>query len=208
MRSVILRTFVASVVVAAGAAPVRGQATPMPRPVAPYITSACPFECCTYGAWRFETPVVLRSAPRPDAPQVARLDAGARVRADSGRVQVDTFGIVVAMRGFEDRDGGGRYIAGDTLLVLDYLGEGFFHVWVRGEKRQQSLADVLQSFGPPVGRATLPLREVRPPVSNWWAHVTLPPLVRKDDRAAERRGWVLMAADVNVRGADACGGPG
>lgn len=203
-RLIVVRLAALALAGPGAAAPAVAQGTPMKRPSAPYVTSACPFECCTYGAWRFESAVTLRAAPRPGAAIVARLGAGARVRADSGRVQVDTIGLVVADGGFRDPDGGGEYAAGDTILVLDYLGEGFFHVWVRGERRQLPLVDVLSSFGPPAAAGPRPLRELRPPASTWWAHVTTP--ARKG--RGTRRGWVLMTADTDVRGADACGGPG
>src|SRR5687767_8313232 len=70
-----------------------------PRPVAPWVVSGvCPFECCTYGRWRFVTGADVQAAPRTDAPVVVRIAPGSRVRADSGRVQVDTVGVVVVRR--------------------------------------------------------------------------------------------------------------
>jgi hypothetical protein len=178
------------------------------RPRAPFVTAACPFECCTYGPWRFESAVALRAAPRRAARVVGTLPAGTGVRADSGHVRIDTLGVVLVRRGFRDPDSGDAYEAGDTVLVLDYLGEGFSHVWVRGRRRQLSLASVLSRYGPPAAADdTATLREVRPPVSEWWAHVTLPPRVAKPG-AWPRRGWILMTAEVDVRGAYSCGGPG
>ena len=191
----------------AGAA--RAQDARMPRPAAPYVTAACPFECCTYGEWRFETPATLRATPRPDAPALARLAPGTRVRADSGHVRIDPIGLVIADRDYRDPDGAASFPAGDSILVLDYLGEAFFHVWSRGERRQLALNDVSRAFGEPAPAAdgTPPaLREVRAPASVWWVHVTPLPLVRKE-RSPARGGWVHMSAEVDVRGADACGGP-
>jgi hypothetical protein len=181
----------------------------MPRPTAPYVTAACPFECCNYGEWRFETPAALRQAPRADAPPIGEIAAGTRVRADSGHVRIDPIGLVIADRDYRDPDGAEHFPAGDSILVLDYLGEGFFHVWSRGERRQLALNGVLSTFGDPVGSDSAPpaLREVRAPGSTWWAHVTLLPPVRKAPPSV-RRGWVHMSAEVDVRGADACGGPG
>jgi len=197
---------VASLMHAAGASAQQG---PMPRPTAPYVTAACPFECCTYGEWRFESATTLRAEPRADARTVAELAPGTRVLADSGHVRIDPIGLVVADREYRDRDGVDVFPAGDSILVLDYLGEGFFHVWSRGALRQLALDEVLSTFGNPVAsadRTPHALREVRPPSSAWWAHVTPLPLVRKE-AAPPRRGWVLMTAEVDVRGADACGGP-
>ena len=186
------------------------QAARVPRPAAPYVTAACPFECCTYGQWEFPAGASLRSRPRVESPEVARIGTGARVRADSGHVRLDTLGLVLVRRDFHDPDAQLEYRAGDTLLVLDYLGEGFSHVWVRGERRQLSLLHVTTQHGPPVGADTASMAELRPSRAEWWAHVTLPTPVRKEGAAAigPRRGWVLMSSDVEVRGADACGGPG
>ena len=194
----------ALLVAVVGSTAVGAQPSPMRRPVAPYVVSGCPFECCRYGAWRFALPVALRTRPRADAPITARVPARARVRGDSGHVRVTTIGRVAADRDFVDPDGGGRYIGGDTILVLDYLGEGFFHVWVRGERRQLLLADVLSGFGPPVPNEARALRELEAPVSEWWVHVTAPPAKRG---GAARRGWVLVTDDLDIRGADSCGGP-
>jgi hypothetical protein len=133
------------------------------------------------------------------------------VRADSGHVRLDTLGLVLVRRDFRDADAGAAYQAGDTLLVLDYLGEGFSNVWVRGERRQLSLVDVLTTHGPPVAAAdTATMVELRPTAAVWWAHVTLPPRTPRARASADqrpRRGWVLMTPDVEVSGADACGGP-
>lgn len=183
----------------------------MARPEAPYVTKACPFECCTYGEWRFPAGAELRAAPSLAAAIVGRIPADARVRADSGHVRVDTLGVVLVRRDFRDPDVDEQYEAGDTLLVLDYLGEGFSNVWVRGERRQLTLVHVLSSYGPPVGADTAAMAELRAPAATWWAHVTIPLAVRKEgatDAAAPRRGWVHMSPDVDVQGADACGGPG
>jgi hypothetical protein len=199
------RTVLLAALAACASMPVRAVAqatTRAPRPHAPYVTAACPFECCTYGRWRFVTPAPVRAAARRSAAVVARIGAGERVRADSGHVRLDTLGLVLVRRDFRDADAGAEYRAGDTLLVLDYLGEGFSHVWVRGERRQLSLVDVLASHGPISGADTATLVELRPPAAAWWVHVTLSARAPK-----ATRGWVLMTPELDVRGADACGGP-
>ena len=176
------------------------------RPTTPYIVSACPFECCVYGTWRFLTAADVRSNARLAAPVVARIAAGQRVRATRGHVRMDTLGLVLVRRDFRDANIGRDYRAGDTLLVLDYVGEGYSRVWVRGERRLLDLGFVLSEHGPPVGSDTAAMLELRPPVRQWWAHVTLPiPVLKDGPRAAARAGWVHMTSDVDVRGADACG---
>ena len=192
--------------------PSSAQTTPAPRPRVPYVVAACPFECCTYGAWRFVTGAAVRAAPRESSPVVARIAAGERVRADSGHVRLDTLGLVLVRRDVREPDTGEGYRAGDTLLVLDYLGEGFSHVWVRGERRQLSLLDAVPLHGAMASPDTAAMAELRSPAATWWVHVTLParPPAGKaaGTRPRARRGWVRMTNDLEVRGADACGGPG
>jgi len=61
---------------------------------------------------------------------------------------------------------------------------------------------VLASHGPISGADTATLVELRPPAAAWWVHVTLSARAPK-----ATRGWVLMTPELDVRGADACGGP-
>ena len=209
-HATVLAGLVACVAVAM---PARAQEVRAPRPQAPYVTAACPFECCTYGWWQFVTGAAVQAAPRPSAAVVARIGAGERVRADSGHVRLDTLGLVLVRRDFRDPDAGADYRAADTLLVLDYIGEGFSHVWVRGERRQLSLVHVLGMHGPVVRADTAALLELRAPRAAWWVHVTLPARTASESdtagrRGAARRGWVHMTTELDVRGADACGGPG
>jgi hypothetical protein len=178
-----------------------------PRPAAPYVVSACPFECCVYGRWKFLTAANVRSGAQPSAPVIGRIETGQRVRATHGHVRVDSLGLVLVRRDFRDANMGNNYRAGDTLLVLDYIGEGFSHAWVGGQRRRLDLGFVLSEHGPPVGRDTSAMLELQPPARQWWAHIELPIAVAKDRsvRPAVRTGWVHMTSDVEVRGADACG---
>jgi hypothetical protein len=179
-----------------------------PRPVAPYIVAACPFECCVYGQWRFVTAADVRADPRRESPVVGRIEAGERVTARRGHVRIDTVGQVLVRRDFVDPDRNLSYRAGDTILVLDTMGEGYSHVWVRGERRELSMVHVLSQYGPAIGRDTAAMIELRPATSEWWANVVLPIQAAKDRSATRPRiGWVQMTADLDVRGADACGGP-
>jgi hypothetical protein len=160
-----------------------------------------------YGTWRFLTAADIRAAARLDAPVVATVDAGQSVRATRGHVRMDTLGIVLVRRDFRDENFRNDYRAGDTLLVLDYVGEGYSRVWVRGERRTLDLSFVLSEHGPPAGRDSAAMVELRAPARQWWALVTLPIPVAKerDARPAVRSGWVHMTSDIDVRGADACG---
>lgn len=188
------------------------RAETVPRPRSPYVVAACPGECCHYGTWRFVTPAEVRGEPHRAATVVARIGAGHRVRADSGLVRIDTIGLAVVRRDFRDADAGHAYRGGDTLLVLDYLGEGFSNVWVHGERRQLSLLEMRLKGAPVTQPDTATLVELRPAAQEWWAHVTLAPrrAGRRPGSGAPRarEGWVNMTGDVHVNGADSCGGAG
>lgn len=166
----------------------------VPRPVAPYvIPGACPFECCRYGKWTVLGGVALRAAQSSDAPVVGHVASGTAVLADSGDVIVDTIGVVAMTGMTSDLESGRTFAKGDTLLLLDYQGEGYRGAWLRGHSI--SVADFWSETG--VNGAKL----VRAPHAAWWAHLSVP-------RAGDTlRGWVNMTADsVRVSGSDACGG--
>ena len=161
-----------------------------PRPVAPVVVGgACPFECCRYGAWTLSTPAEVRARPSSKAPRLARLTRGSAVNADSGIVIVTRLGVVVVRRPYRDPAMNVHYVPGDTLVLLDYLGEGFWNEWSRGRTQQVS-----ESWDrAPGGDAQLLVEQE----SEWWALVTW------RDATREHRGWIDMR-NVGVDGADAC----
>lgn len=148
---------------------------------------ACPFECCMYREWTAESEIPLLAAVR--GTRQSTIPVGQRFLADSGRVHV-TGVMVVAV---EDSVGDPPYWSfarGDTLVVLDYVGEGRYNVWQRGRVLE---AEGFWGVGAPVGQATTYGRWA----AEWWVHATLPD---------GRRGWFLAAPEVRFAGADACGG--
>lgn len=151
---------------------------------------ACPFECCVYGEWKARTPIPVRSRERTQDPPAFTIAAGDRFRADSGNVYIDGV-MVVAV---EDSVGDPPYWSfarGDTLVILDYVGEGRYNVWHEGKVQE---AEGFWGAGAPVGNATTYGRWS----SEWWVHAVLP-----DGRS----GWFLADTSVKFAGADACGGP-
>src|SRR5687768_15350212 len=172
-----------------------------PAPIAPrdnegvYVARGVfPFECCVYREWTLETPATGRVAPAAGAAEAFTLPAGATVRADSGNVYVTRPGVVVADRPFPVAETPGAPVvaAGDSLYLLDSMGEGFFHTRYRGRVYETS-GTAWFGGGPP--GSTTSGRLVRGAESQWWAHVTL---------ADGRAGWIMMD-DIRVDGADACG---
>ncbi len=194
----------------AGAAPgttaaVETPTTPAPAaprtggPPEPYVSrGACPFECCTYGDWLLETAAPAFPVASTDPAPSFQIPANTRVRADSGNVIVARPGLVVADRPFpvQGTDGAPVVAAGDTLWLLDYIGEGYVHTWYRGQTYETSGEywpwDPADASAP--GAPDYAARRLRDTDASWWVHVTLP-----DGRA----GWVRMD-DVEATGDDAC----
>lgn len=164
-----------------------------PRPKAPIVMpGACPFECCHYGDWKLRGAATVRSRPSDNAPKSFGLKRGQAVFADSGFVQIDTIGMVVLRTSHVDAMYHTPYGAGDTLLVLNYVGEGQYDAWWHGYSIQT------ESFWDSLGQTPGP-RTVGSVVRNmsmrWWAQI-------RDSRG--RRGWVDMYK-VKASGVDACG---
>jgi hypothetical protein len=167
------------------AASTRGQVAP--RPKAPVVVQrACPFECCRYGRWTLVEPAVVRRRPSPSAPAAFRLPAGTGVFADTGFVRIDTIGLVVLLEPHFDQANRIQYAPGDSILVLDYLGEMVTNAWFRGRRIQTP------TFWEPADRGIA--RVERDVSMRWWARV-------RDRRG--RRGWIDMST-TDVHGADAC----
>lgn len=167
---------------------------PMPRPAAaPYaVRGGCPFECCGYGAWTLRSAGKIQDRPRPGARVIASLPAGTKLTGDSGHVVMDTLGIAVVVgtpTGLSEGDP--PLAAGDTLILLDYGGEGVRRVWARGVS-----GFLTEWWNYPNANW---IRLVRAPVTGgWWAHVTW------TVRGKRRGGWLDMV-NADVRGVDFCG---
>jgi hypothetical protein len=145
---------------------------------------ACPFECCLYRTWTSTTDVPLRPEPRHGTPPgEGRLAAGEPFEADSGFVRVTGIMLVVP------HDTVMGYGPGDTLLVLDYVGEGFFNLWDGSGVREVS-----QFWG---AESSLRVAETLGRWEReWWTHATGP---------EGQRGWFSPDSVPDIDGADACG---
>ena len=165
---------------------------------------ACPFECCIYRDWVAEAPVVVRAEPRRDATVVGTLPAGARFDADTGFVRITGAQLVVVTQPVEAwrhrpgrRDGGrpDTIAVGDTLLVLEHLGEG--HVMMThgddlvSAEQFWAAADGWTPHGGPSGTV------IGEHAAEWWARVRT---------AAGDTGWIDAYAS-ELGNVDACGVP-
>lgn len=158
------------------------------RPVAPVrVEGACPFECCTYGTWTTSAPTRLFATAHDTTQVLATLPAGTALTVPTGHVLLTRLGRAVLrepmtlFRSFEDTV---PALAGDTLVVLQTVGEDVYRVWTRGEILEAE-GSTLRAAGPGAFAE-----------AQWWARATAP-----DGRA----GWLWMDRTPPVRGADACG---
>lgn len=163
---------------------------------------ACPFECCLYGNWLAEGPVIVRSEPDSAGDILATVPAGERLPTDTGFVRITSAQLVVVTAPvLADRQLPGERWAsrpdtlapGDTLLVLEYLGEGY---WIlAGEDVLYSAEqfwpgeDGWQPHDGAKGRTVGTHR------AEWWAHVTT-------ERGV--RGWI-DAYGSELGSVDGCG---
>jgi len=95
---------------------------------------ACPFECCTYRAWKVKTNVDLFEKPN-GTKIVGKLTKGEDVVGLTGEVHAKP--ILVSVLCFQK---------GDTFYVLTYLGEGFFRAWFDSKMFQISAIGVKNLF--------------------------------------------------------------
>lgn len=149
---------------------------------------ACPFECCVYRRWTADSRITLLDRPDADASSTGELVTGTSFDADSGFVRITGVALVAVtdtVTPMVDRS----LARGDTLVLLDYVGEGFHNVWLEGEVTE--VADFWSSAtGNPRGEV------IGEPASEWWVHATGP----------SGSGWFRAdAPGVQLSGVDACG---
>ena len=147
---------------------------------------ACPFECCIYGEWKAESVVPVHAQARSGDVASFSIPAHERFTADSGFVFITGVAIMVladtVRHGYENPV---WLLPNDTLVLLEYLGEGFYNV-LRGH---EVIEQVPAFYVEPEGMVGDYQRE-------WWVHATY----------QGRSGWIAMDS-IKVAGADACGGP-
>jgi hypothetical protein len=149
--------------------------------------NACPFECCTYRAWRARAPVKVyqgRSTRSEIAFEVAK---GQWVRALTGVVVTYRYGVTKVLKPIKlgyrvtypvENDPLLSLQPGELLYTLHYLGEGFDLFWYKGQLYSDQIASREPDPDPPPPE--LNLQVLSRPRDVWWAKVRL-----KDGRV----GW-------------------
>jgi hypothetical protein len=152
---------------------------------------ACPFECCMYGDWAVSADAPIRPQPRKDVQPAFQLAANQRFKADSGHVAITKHLLVILSDTVDQRPYAKLFLPGDTLLVLDHVGEGHFNVWTKGQ-----VVEVEGFWGAEAPRLVSEM--VGEYGSEWWVHITMPD---------GRTGWLLVEPPMRLIGADKCGSP-
>ena len=111
-----------------------------PRPPSVFINQgACPFECCTYQKWNPRKNITAYEKPDLNAKVLGIFKKGSTVVGLTGVVQAHANPFVVEKQ-TKSINRKHTYLPGDTLWAYDYLGEGSFNVWFKGEIYQEHLA--------------------------------------------------------------------
>lgn len=151
---------------------------------------ACPFECCTYRAWKTEKTTTAYARPDRRSKQVGKFLAGTQVMALTGQVRT-VAGRFVVQRPHE------KYNRGDVVWLYTYLGEGVFKTWFRGKMSEENIG--FSPYGGSMGKRceveNLCWGELDKELEmTWWIKV----------RSAD--GWVGWTNQgENFSGADQCG---
>ena len=90
------------------------------------VEGACPFECCTYREWGVENDTQLYEEKQIKSKEVIVVESGSTVQALTGDVHVRPLKFIVSMDHKNHR-------AGETIWLLNYLGEGIYRAWKNGE---------------------------------------------------------------------------
>jgi hypothetical protein len=121
----------------------------------PYrVEPACPGEGCSYGLWLACDSVPLFAGPGDSSPTGQYLLPDQAFEVTSGAVVVETPGIVAVTRPTPQAPylaDAVTFVPGDTLYVLDYLGEGFFNAWHRGALLEVEAFWPWENFYPAAG---------------------------------------------------------
>ena len=154
---------------------------------------ACPFECCTYRAWRASAAATAYTRRAESSPVAFSISKGENVRAITGVVVTMRSGIVkprIAMtlgipKTANSPDPVLALQPGEILYTLHYLGEGYYLFWYKGGIYSDEVPDSSDDGNFDV---------VSKPETEWWAKIK---------NASGHVGWTKMTG--NFTNVDACG---
>lgn len=94
---------------------------------------ACPFECCTYRQWVATKNLVLYKNMREKSPIAFRIKKGEKVTGVTGVVITNVAGKAEALKDLTLASSKVQLKKGETILLLTYLGEGWYRFWHNGK---------------------------------------------------------------------------
>ena len=164
---------------------------PQTKPPTVYVDKgACPFECCTYRAWRTEKTTVAYAKPDRRSKRLGKFRKGSSVLARTGEVRTRP-GKFVILKAHE------KYRPGDVLWVYTPLGEGFYKVWFKGKMYDEGLDYMSGPF-----ERSIPSCEEAP---NCWGKLEKESRVEWWVRIRSAEGWVGWTDQAeNFSNKDAC----
>ncbi len=142
---------------------------------------ACPFECCTYRDWFAKKPISIFKTMNSGSPIAFKLKKGEKVRGVTGVVITSVAGKAKVLKNQTFENSKVKVKKGDTLLILTYLGEGFYRFWYQGKFFEES-ADIDG------------IKVLSQPKSVWWVKIR---------NRKGQIGWAI--SDGNFDNQDQCG---
>ena len=153
---------------------------------------ACPFECCTYGAWDVDSTAKVYERPKSSSKVLGTLKAGSAVEVTTGEVHVvpgHARVISTPHKSAADLD------PSVQIEILDYVGEGYSRVRQGQTITAVKIARTKKRCVEDPNWRYCWVQVLREPVTEWW--VFLGPA------SAYPGGWVLMT-EGGLRAKDAC----
>lgn len=141
-------------------------------PRMPYLDhGACPFEGCTYRDWTVLADTPLLAERRDTARVITRVRRGGVARALTGVVVTTRPGHAVVVRQMAIGRRQMTVRPGDRVLLLHYLGEGYWKYWLRGVIDEEFMPDQPSCKNNPrlVNECGIQMGE--PPHTVWWVKV-------------------------------------
>jgi hypothetical protein len=143
------------------------------------------------------TPLRAYARERDKGRVAFTIKKGEKFRAITGNVHILRPGIVKVLEAFAEGDDTLRvtFAAGDTIWLLDYVGEGGQNIWYGDRVRTIDVDDwdwsqLEARTAPP------PAKLIREPRAEWWVQV-------QNQRG--QTGWILIPPEGLPDGADGCG---
>ena len=135
-----------------------------------YDWGACPFEGCTYRAWKAVRPTTVWKERDYQSLVAFRIEPGEWVDGVTGVVIVYQPGLSKVLAPLSLGHGPSvSVVPGDLLLTLHYAGEGYDLFWFKGKIYSDQIATDEPDPDPPPPE--LKIQVISRPLDAWWVKV-------------------------------------